>query len=188
MNNGLRSVCKVRKGKVLNETVLMQCINFYKLKFFSWLDSRSGLRRPQCWGFDMTRHYVQYGSSGRVISPLKWPLPDNTQHSQETDNHASGGSRTPQSQQANSRKPTSQGARPLDSAKTGIRIKKKTSRNYSENYCFSSQKKGARGSAVGWGTALQVGRSRVRFPMVSLEFFIDIILPAALWPWGWLSL
>ena len=30
---------------------------------------------------------------------------------------------------------------------------------------------GARGSAVGWGTALQVGRSRVRFPMVSLEFF-----------------
>jgi len=38
------------------------------------------------------------------------------------------------------------------------------------------------------GTALQVGRSRIRFPMVSLEFFIDIILPAALWPLGWLSL
>jgi hypothetical protein len=32
---------------------------------------------------------------------------------------------------------------------------------------------GARGGAVGWGTALQAGRSRVRFPMVSLEFFID---------------
>ena len=55
---------------------------------------------------------------------------------------------------------------------------------------FSSTKvtSGARGSAVGWGTALQVGRSRVRFLMVSLEFFIDIIFPAALWPWGWLSL
>ena len=47
---------------------------------------------------------------------------------------------------------------------------------------------GARGGAVGWGTALQDGRSRVRFPMVSLEFFIDIILLAAVWPWGRLSL
>ena len=44
------------------------------------------------------------------------------------------------------------------------------------------------GGAVGWGTALQTGRSGVRFPMVSLEFFIDIILPAALWPFVWLSL
>jgi hypothetical protein len=33
-------------------------------------------------------------------------------------------------------------------------------------------------------TALQVGRSRVRFPIVSLKFFIDIILPAALGPWS----
>jgi hypothetical protein len=32
------------------------------------------------------------------------------------------------------------------------------------------------GVAVGWGTVLQAGRSRVRFPMVPLEFVIDIIL------------
>ena len=43
-------------------------------------------------------------------------------------------------------------------------------------------------TAVGWGTALQGWRSRVRFPMVSLELFIGIILPAVLWFWGRLSL
>jgi len=46
----------------------------------------------------------------------------------------------------------------------------------------------ADGGAVGLGTELQAGRSRVRFPMLSVEFFIVIILPAALWSWGRLSL
>jgi hypothetical protein len=40
----------------------------------------------------------------------------------------------------------------------------------------------------GSGTTLQTGRSQVRSPMVSLEFFSDIILLVALWPWGRISL
>jgi hypothetical protein len=40
-------------------------------------------------------------------------------------------------------------------------------------------KMGARGGAVGLGTALESGGSRVRFT-ASFNFFIDIILPAAL--------
>jgi hypothetical protein len=67
-----------------------------------------------------------------------------------------------------------------------------SNRNFNTNRCIFvavyPRHRGVRDGAVGWGTALQAGRSRVRFPMVSLEFFIDIILPAAIWPWGWLSL
>ena len=37
---------------------------------------------------------------------------------------------------------------------------------------------GAHSGGIGSGTALQAGRSRVRCPMASLEFFIDIIFPA----------
>jgi hypothetical protein len=45
-----------------------------------------------------------------------------------------------------------------------------------------------KGTSVTWGTMLQVGRSRVRFPIRLLDFSIDLMLPAVLWPWGRLSL
>jgi hypothetical protein len=55
------------------------------------------------------------------------------------------------------------------------------------NYQWQLYLIGQRCGAVGWGTALQAGRSRVRFPMASLEVLIDII-PATAWSWGRLSL
>ena len=39
-------------------------------------------------------HHIRQDSSGRVISSLQGPLPDNTQHSQETDIHSTSGIRT----------------------------------------------------------------------------------------------
>jgi hypothetical protein len=47
---------------------------------------------------------------------------------------------------------------------------------------------GLHSSAVGWFTMLQAGRWQVRFLVGSLEFFIDLILPASLWPRGQLRL
>ena len=41
--------------------------------------------------------------------------------------------------------------------------------------------------AFGWDTALHAGRTRVRFPILSLGFFIDLILLVALWHWSRLS-
>jgi len=39
-------------------------------------------------------HHTRQDSSGRVVCPLQRPLPDNMQHSQETDIDAPGGIRT----------------------------------------------------------------------------------------------
>jgi hypothetical protein len=54
-------------------------------------------QQPQ-WARDSSlsrlRDHTRQDPSGRVISPTQRPLPDNTQHSKETDIHAPGGFRT----------------------------------------------------------------------------------------------
>jgi hypothetical protein len=56
-------------------------------------------------------HHDQQVSSGLVISPTRIPLPDNTQHSQETDFHTLSGTRTRNSSKRAAADPR---LRPLD--------------------------------------------------------------------------
>jgi hypothetical protein len=44
------------------------------------------------------------------------------------------------------------------------------------------------GSVVGLVPMIQAGRSRVRSAVGSFDFSVGLILAAALWPWGLLSL
>jgi hypothetical protein len=39
--------------------------------------------------------------------------------------------------------------------------------------------KEAHGNVSGWGSMLQAGKPRVRIPMMSLDFLIDLIIPEA---------
>jgi hypothetical protein len=50
----------------------------------------------------------------------------------------------------------------------------------SRNNLMTIMQLGARGSVIDWATMLQAGRSRVRFPMRSLDFSINLILTAVL--------
>ena len=61
--------------------------------FYSPLSGFSLLEYEVTWSHTATRHSRQ-DSSEWMISPSQRPLPDNTQHSQQTNIHAPGGIRT----------------------------------------------------------------------------------------------
>ena len=68
------------------------CIFYY---FFAQQPSvAQGLLLHEVSRSHTTTHHSRQDSSGRVISSSQRPLPDNTQHSQQTDIHAPGGIRT----------------------------------------------------------------------------------------------
>jgi len=63
--------------------------------FLPWLNSSSGPRLPLCRRFMITRRHTTLARTpGRKISSSQRPIPDNTQHSQETDTYAPTGIRT----------------------------------------------------------------------------------------------
>jgi hypothetical protein len=73
-----------------------------------------------------------------------------------------------------------------------VNHKKKSCYDFTTFLSFPRTRKGKALPLQAWGgpedyrklniyTAIQAGRARVPFPMVLLEFFIDRILPAALW-------
>ena len=55
---------------------------------------RPGPRRCQGFTITLKTHHNRQDSSGEVISPMHRTLHDNTEHSQETDIHHSGGTQT----------------------------------------------------------------------------------------------
>jgi hypothetical protein len=76
----------------------------------------------------------------------------------------------------------------ISSLPTAKKITNSTTKIIRIKFHLTTYTQGACGSAVGWGTMLLAGRLWVQFPMRLLEFSIDVILPAALWPWGRLTL
>jgi len=90
--------------------------------FYVWLMGRGYF----CWSCGLLIHevsrshtttqYIRWDSSGRVISPTQRPLPDNAQHSQQTDIPAVGGIRTYNLSRWVGRRCRLQTARPLGPA------------------------------------------------------------------------
>ena len=79
---------------ILLFTTLIDILNFF---FYFWCNSPEEGQSVLIHKDSRSHRTIQHSrqdSSARVISSSQRPLPDNTQHSQQTDIHASGGIRT----------------------------------------------------------------------------------------------
>ena len=82
------------RGTVRNMQSFIQRINQRKQFFFAVAlrpNAGHGLFIYEVSRSHKTTHHSRQDSSGRVISSSQRPLPDNTQHSQQTNIHAHGG-------------------------------------------------------------------------------------------------
>jgi hypothetical protein len=70
--------------------------NVFCIWIFPWLDSPCGPEPPdcQCFKITLTGHTTVGRNLWTRICPSQSTLPDNTQHSKETDTHIHGGNRT----------------------------------------------------------------------------------------------
>jgi hypothetical protein len=53
---------------------------------------------------------------------------------------------------------------------------------------FGGEEGEVRSGEVGWDSAVQYGKSWVRFPMGTMGFVTDLVPPAALQPWDQVNL
>ena len=74
---------------------IISTLDFFLFFYFAFFDRISEPSSPLCWGYWITltetHTHTRQNSSGWVIGLTQRPLPNSTQHSQETDNHADGG-------------------------------------------------------------------------------------------------
>jgi hypothetical protein len=83
--------------EVLHKRHLVYCVHVMSVIIFSGSAAQRGLWPPRSWGFLITHNDAPQSvghSFGRVISQSQRPLPDNTQHSQQTNIHDPGGIQT----------------------------------------------------------------------------------------------
>ena len=89
-----------RKLGLLFHPDVQTCIYIYIFFFFFALrpNAGHGLLILEVSRSDTTTHHSRWESSGRVISSSQRPLPDNTQHSQQTNIHGPRWESNPRSQ------------------------------------------------------------------------------------------
>jgi len=85
------STCSLTQGLMVMESSLLWTLNLLPPPVALRPNTGSGLLIPDVSRSHTATHQIRWDSFGRVISSSQRPLPDNTQHLQQTNIHAPGG-------------------------------------------------------------------------------------------------